>query len=123
MPVYLDDKDARRETIKEHLKGVNCSVSEFMAYIYMDGQGLYLVDDCNEYDQMIDYIRAEHPTQDAITVIEMITEIMEQEERAYLNDWVINAKGLERLRKVIRGEYFEDYEEKCPSFTCVRFAK
>ena len=113
MPVYLDDKDALRETIKKHLKGVNCSVSEFMAYIYMDGQGLYLVDDCNEYDQMIDNIRAEHPTQDAITVIEMITEIMEQEERAYLNDWVINAKGLERLRKVIRGEYFEDYEEDC----------
>ena len=113
MPVYLDDKDALRETIKKHLKGVNCSVSEFMAYIYMDGQGLYLVDDCNEYAQMIDNIRAEHPTQDAITVIEMITEIMEQEERAYLNDWVINAKGLERLRKVIRGEYFEDYEEDC----------
>ena len=113
MPVYLDDKDALTETIKKHLKGVNCSVSEFMAYIYMDGQGLYLVDDCNEYDQMIDDIRAEHPTQDAITVIEMITEIMEQEERAYLNDWVINSKGLERLRKIIRGEYLDDYEEDC----------
>jgi hypothetical protein len=113
MPVYLDDKDALIETIKKHLKGVNCSVSEFMAYIYMDGQGLYLVDDCNEYDQMIDNIRAEHPTQDAITVIEMITEIMEQEERAYLNDWVINSKGLERLRKIIRGEYLDDYREDC----------
>ena len=87
MPVYLDDKDALTETIKKHQKGVNCSVSEFMAYIYMDGQGLYLVDDCNEYDQMIDDIRAEHPTQDAITVIEMITEIMEQEEERFPEDY------------------------------------
>ena len=38
---------------------------------------------------------------------------MEEEERAYLNDWVIHATGLERLRKVVRGEFLEDLEESC----------
>ena len=115
MPVYLDDKDALRETVTKHLKGVNCSVSEFMAYVYMDGQGLYLVDDHNNYDQMIDKIKIEHPTQGGVAIVEMITEVMEEEERAYLNDWVINAKGLERLRDHIlesnRGDFVDDLAE------------
>ena len=115
MPVYLDDKDALRETVTKHLKGVNCSVSEFMAYVYMDGQGIYLVDDHNNYDQMIDKIKTEHPTQSGITIVEMITEVMEEEERAYLNDWVIHAKGLERLRDHIlesnRGDFVDDLAE------------
>ena len=111
MPVYLDDKDALRETVTKHLKGVNCSVSEFMAYIYMDGQGLYLVDDYNNYDQMIDKIKTEHPTQSGITIVEMITEVMEEEERAYLNDWVIHSTGMERLREIIRSDFVEDLAE------------
>ena len=115
MPVYLDDKDALRETVTKHLKGVNCSVSEFMAYVYMDGQGIYLVDDHNNYDQMIDKIKTEHPTQSGITIVEMITEVMEEEERAYLNDWVIHSKGMERLRDHIlesnRGDFVDDLAE------------
>ena len=111
MPVYLDDKDALRETVTKHLQGVNCSVSEFMAYIYMDGQGLYLVDDYNNYDQMIDKIKTEHPTQSGITIVEMITEVMEEEERAYLNDWVIHSTGMERLREIIRSDFVEDLAE------------
>ena len=113
MPVYLDDKDALRETVTKHLKGVNCSVSEFMAYVYMDGQGLYLVDDHNNYDQMIEKIKTEHPTQSGITIVEIITEVMEEEERAYLNDWVIHSKGMERLRDIIRGVSIEGLEEDC----------
>jgi hypothetical protein len=42
-----------------------------------------------------------------------MSDIMEREERAYLDDWVIHATGLERLRKVIRGASLEDLEESC----------
>ena len=35
MPVYLDEKDSRKEFIEEQLKKVDCGLSEFMAYIHM----------------------------------------------------------------------------------------
>lgn len=113
MPVYLDDKDALTETIKKHLKGVNCSVSEFMAYVYMDNNGLYIDEVSVEYGKVIDDIHAAHPTTDLCDIVSEMSDIMEEEERAYLNDWVIHATGLERLRKVIRGETLEDLEESC----------
>ena len=67
----------------------------------------------SNYDQMIDKIKTEHPTQSGITIVEMITEVMEEEERAYLNDWVIHSKGMERLRDIIRGVSIEGLEEDC----------
>ena len=111
MPVYLDDKDARRETIKEHLKGVNCSVSEFMAYVYMDNKGLYIDEVSVEYGKVIDKIHAVHPTMELCDIVSEMSDIMEREERAYLDDWVIHATGLERLRKAIRGDFVEDLAE------------
>ena len=113
MPVYLDDKDARRETIKEHLKGVNCSVSEFMAYIYMDNNGLYVDETSIEYGELIDKIHAVHPTVDVCDIVAEITGFMEKEERAYLNDWAVYAKELKNLRKTIRGDFLENLEEDC----------
>ena len=35
MPVYLDEKDSRKEFIGEQLKKINCGLSEFMAYVHM----------------------------------------------------------------------------------------
>ena len=111
MPVYLDDKDALRETIEIHLKGVNCSVSEFMAYVYMDNNGLYIDEVSVEYGKVIDKIHAVHPTMELCDIVSEMSDIMEREERAYLNDWVIHATGLERLRKAVRGDFVEDLAE------------
>lgn len=114
MPVYLDDKDAIQETVKKYLQGVNCSVAEFMAYIYMDKQGLYLVDDCsNDYEELISKVKSEHPTHSDITIVEEITEVMEVEEREYIRGWMDQAVKLDKLRKAIRGDFIEDLEESC----------
>ncbi len=113
MPVYLDDKDARTETIKEHLQGVNCSVSEFMAYIYMDNNGLYIDDASVNYGELIDKIHAVHPTIELCDLVAEITDVMEVEEQEYFKGWMMHAKGLENLRKAIRGDFLEELEEGC----------
>tara|TARA_Y100000296_G_scaffold64976_1_gene76390 strand:+ start:2145 stop:2516 length:372 start_codon:yes stop_codon:yes gene_type:complete len=114
MPVYLDDKDAIQETVKKYLQGVNCSVAEFMAYIYMDKQGLYLIDDSsNEYDELIEKVKAEHPSQSDITIVDEITEVMEVQEREYIRGWMDQAIKMDNLRKSIRGEFVENLEKEC----------
>jgi hypothetical protein len=113
MPVYLDDKDARTETIKKYLQGVNCSVSEFMAYIYMDDNGLYIDNSSVEYGELIDKIHAVHPTIELCDLVAEITDVMEAEEQEYFRGWMMNAKGLERLRQAIRSDFSEDLEESC----------
>ena len=80
----------------------------------MDKQGLYFIDDSsNEYDELIEKVKAEHPSQSDITIVDEITEVMEKQEREYIRGWMDQAMKMDNLRKSIRGEYVEDLEKEC----------
>ncbi len=81
MPVYLDEKDSRREFIEEQLKKVDCGLSEFMAYIHMSTEfGWECGDDIDEFIASI-LDRFPHMKTDAL--LEEIAEHMEGKEREY----------------------------------------
>jgi len=81
MPVYLDEKDSRKEFIGEQLKKINCGLSEFMAYVHMSTEFGWEYGD--EIDGFITSILDRFPHIKTDVLVEEIAEYLEVEEREY----------------------------------------
>ena len=94
MPVYLCDKDAREEFIKEVITTTGYDASDFAAYVYMEGQGLYSDDNYALYKEVIDTVAEKFPSVELGHLVEEIARVMRNDEQQYIEAWMGNFKGL-----------------------------
>lgn len=88
MPVYLDEKDSRKEFIKEIVDKVGYDSSDFAGYIYMDMQGLSIDNHYADYKELIDNVAEKFPFVDSGTLVEEISKVMREQESEWIDAWV-----------------------------------
>ena len=81
MPVFLDEKDSRKDFIGEQLKKVNCGLPEFMAYVHMSTEFGWECGD--EIDNFISSILDRFPEIKTDVMVEEIAEYLEARDREY----------------------------------------
>ena len=86
MPVFLDEKDSRKDFIGEQLKKVNCGLSEFMAYVHMSTEFGWECGD--EIYTFISSVLDRFPRIKTDVMLEEIAEYLEAKEREYYNSYI-----------------------------------
>ncbi len=81
MPVFLDEKDSRKDFIGEQLKKVNCGLPEFMAYVHMSTEFGWEYGD--EIDGFIGSVLDRFPEIKTDVMVEEIAEYLEARDREY----------------------------------------
>ena len=94
MPVYLCDKDAREEFIKEVITTTGYDASDFVAYVYMEGQGLYSEENYACYKKVIDSVAEKFPNIELGILVEEIAKAMREEEDQYIEAWMGQFSGV-----------------------------
>jgi len=113
MPVYYDEKDERKEFIRNTINNLPVAVDTgcFASYLYKDVGYENLKLEHAEYDKMMEIITNRFPRLDRIQVLKEVFSTIVDVEQEYIKAWMgkENPSLSEKLEKLHRDVYTIEY--------------